>query len=48
MKFMIQHLKYGSYFWISHFEDIVQKLVVIQRSSNQKTPTDSPLMKEVG
>lgn len=48
MKFMIQHLKYGSYIWISHFEDTLQKLVVIQRISNQKMPTDSHLMKEVG
>lgn len=29
MKFIVQHLKYGSHFWISCFKHTLQKLVVI-------------------
>ena len=38
MKLMVQHLKYGSHFWVSHFKDTLQKLVVIQRSPDRKMP----------
>lgn len=38
MKLMVQHLNCGSHFWVSHFKDALQKLVVIQRSPNREMP----------
>lgn len=49
MKFVVQHLKYSLYFWISHLKDTLQKLLSdhSKEPKQKNTLTGSRLMREV-